>query len=225
MRLILIGCEYVGTTTLAEGIEAWALENMGARFNDFHSHWKWPHIATEPVSEEDQALMMRLSPNMKELTMRTNLEYHMHPLFYKMDDHNMVGHYIEEAIYAELYFGYGGPGGIGDRTVTKRSYERTILEYGPGTTVVHLKATPEVIRKRMQEDPHQRGVVQDKDVETVLERFAEAYADAVYFNLVELDTTAATPDETLVEWVEKMDPFWTDIDRMRLLTHGKASPG
>ncbi len=77
MRLILIGCEYVGTTTLADKIEAWPLEKMGARFNDFHSHWKFPHIATKPVSEEDQVLMMQLSPEMKELIMRTNLEYHL----------------------------------------------------------------------------------------------------------------------------------------------------
>ena len=42
MRLILVGCEYVGTTTLANKIEQWASENMGARLNDFHSHWKYP---------------------------------------------------------------------------------------------------------------------------------------------------------------------------------------
>ena len=222
MRLILIGCEYVGTRTLADKIEGWAPEKMGARFNDFHSHWKYPHIATKPVSEEDQVLMMQLSPEMKELIMRTNLEYHLHPLFYRMDDHNMVGHYIEEAIYAELYFGYGGRGGIGDRTITSRSMERTIMESGAGTTVVYLKATPEVIRRRMKENPHHRAVLQAKDVEYVLDRFAEGYENAVYFNRVELDTTTVTPQETLAEWVEKMDPFWTDIDRMRLLTHGKA---
>lgn len=222
MRLILIGCEYVGTTTLARGIEDWALDNMGARFNDFHSHWKWPHIATNPVSESDQELMMRLSPSMKELTMRTNFEYHLHPLFYRMDDHNMVGHYIEEAIYAELYLGYGGPGGIGDRTVTSRSMERTIMEFGPGTTLVHLKAAPEVIRKRMKEDPHARGILQDEDVECVLDRFGQAYHDSPYFNGVEIDTSTATPEEVLAEWVDKMDPFWTEIDRLRLLTHRKG---
>ena len=143
MRLILVGCEYVGTTTLANKIEQWASDNMGARLNDFHSHWKYPHIATGEVSEEDQQLLMQLSPSMKELIVRTNLEYHMHPLLYDMDDHCMVGHYIEEMIYAPLYFGYGGPGGIGDRTLTSRSMERSILRLGPGTTVVHLKATPE----------------------------------------------------------------------------------
>ena len=221
MRLILVGCEYVGTTTLANKIEQWASDNMGARLNDFHSHWKYPHIATGEVSEEDQQLLMQLSPSMKELIVRTNLEYHMHPLLYDMADHCMVGHYIEEMIYAPLYFGYGGPGGIGDRTLTSRSMERSILRLGPGTTVVHLKATPETIRRRMKADPHVRGVLQDADVEYVLQRFQEEYDRAVYFNRLELDTTDATPDETLAEWVRKMDPFWTEIDRLRLLTHRK----
>ena len=219
MRLILIGCEYVGTTTLADGIARWAWENMGARFNDFHSHWKFPHIATDEVSEEDQVLMMQLSPKMKELMMRTNLEYHIQSHFYRADDHNMVGHYIEEAIYAPLYFGYGGPGQAGERRITAPEMERTIMKFGPGTTLVHLKTSPEVIRRRMKANPHDRGVLQDKDVEYVLERFQEAYDDNVYYNRLELDTTMATPEESLAEWVEKMDTFWTDVDRLRLLTH------
>lgn len=219
MRLILIGCEYVGTTTLANNIEEWALENMGARLNDFHAHWKYPHIATEEVSEQDQDLLMRLSAKMKELILRTNLEYHLHPLFYRMDDHCMVGHYIEEMIYAQLYYGYGESGGIGDRAITARSFERTIMEFGPGTTVVHLKATPKVIKQRMETNPHVRPVVQYDDVEFVLQRFQEEYDRAVYFNKVELDTTESTPQETLTEWAQKMDPFWTEIDRLRLLTH------
>ena len=85
--------------------------------------------------------------------------------------------------------------------------------------MVHLKATPETIRRRMKAGPHVRGVLQDADVEYVLQRFQEEYDRAVYFNRLELDTTDATPDETLAEWVRKMDPFWTEIDRLRLLTH------
>ena len=73
----------------------------------------------------------------------------------------------------------------------------------------------------MKADPHVRGVLQDADVEYVLQRFQEEYDRAVYFNRLELDTTDATPDETLAEWVRKMDPFWTEIDRLRLLTHRK----
>ena len=218
MRLILIGCEYVGTTTLANAITQWALENMGARFEDFHSHWKFPHISTEPVSEEDQQLLLQLSPGMKELILRTNLEYHLHPLFYRMPDHNMVGHYIEESIYAPLYFGYGGPNQTGDRRQTSRSMERTIMEFGPGTTLVHLKATPDVIRSRMRENPHHNAVLQEKDVEYVLQRFQEEYGNAVYFNRMELDTSSATVEESLAEWVEKMDltgPSTTGCDCSR----------
>ena len=84
---------------------------------------------------------------------------------------------------------------------------------------MYLKASPEVIRKRMKENPHQTGVLQEKDVEYVLERFQEEYDNAVYFSRLELDTSSATVEETLEEWVAKMDPYWTEFDRLRMLTH------
>ena len=108
MRLILIGCEYAGARTLANAIGEWANANMGARIG-FHQHWKYPHIAHSELSEEEQQQMLAISPRMKELIQRNNLEYHLQPSFYRDADHNMIGFYIEEAIYAPLYFGYGTP--------------------------------------------------------------------------------------------------------------------
>ena len=57
------------------------------------------------------------------------------------------------------------------------------------------------------------------DVEYVLQRFQEEYDNAVYFNRMELDTSSAMEEESLAEWVEKMEPYWTDNDRLRMLTH------
>ena len=97
------------------------------------------------------------------------------------------------------------------------------MQFGSGTTLVHLRASPEVIRRRMDVDPHPRAVLQAKDVEYVLERFQAEYERAVYFNRIELDTSTASVEDTLVEWVEKMDPYWTEIDRLRLLTHRRKN--
>ena len=83
------------------------------------------------------------------------------------------------------------------------------MQFGSGTTLVHLRASPEVIRRRMDVDPHPRAVLQAKDVEYVLERFQAEYERAVYFNRIELDTSTASVEDTLAEWVEKMDPYWT----------------
>ena len=56
-------------------------------------------------------------------------------------------------------------------------------------------------------------------MEYVLRRFQEEYENAVYFNRMELDTSSATVVESLAEWAEKMDPYWSEYDRLRLLTH------
>ena len=44
MRLILMGCEYAGTTTLSRQIIKWVKENLGDDFG-FHDHWKLPHVS------------------------------------------------------------------------------------------------------------------------------------------------------------------------------------
>ena len=48
MRLILIGCEYVGTTTPAYAIDHWMEATIGARFPLIHDHWKIPHTSGHP---------------------------------------------------------------------------------------------------------------------------------------------------------------------------------
>ena len=217
MRLILIGCEYVGTTALGDAIKEWAGEALGAEVG-FHEHWKIPHVAHSELTDEEQQQYLALSPRLKELMQRNNLEYHLQPSFYNDRDHCMVGHYIEEKIYGPMYFGYGGPDDAQDRAIVARHVERSILELGPDTVIVHLKASPDVIRKRMKDAPHQGQVIDEKDVETVLQRFQEEYDNAVFFNRMEIDTSTATVQESLAEWVEKMEPFWMDADRLRMLT-------
>ena len=222
MRLILVGCEYVGTSALGEAIGEWAKQNLGASVG-FHDHWKIPHVAHSVLDDDEQQQFLALSPRLKELMQRNNLEYHLQPAFYRDNDHNMIGHYIEDAVYGPLYFGYGGKGDPQDRRILLRAIERAILELGPDTTVVHLKASPEVIRERMKENPHQNAVLQDKDVELVLQRFQEEYDDAVFFNRIELDTTSATVQETLAEWIEQMGPYWSELDRLRMLTQSSRA--
>ena len=42
MRLVLIGCEYSGTTTLARSVFDWANANLDGGTVLFHDHWKLP---------------------------------------------------------------------------------------------------------------------------------------------------------------------------------------
>ena len=61
LRLILIGCEYVGTTALGDAIKEWFKEAMGAE-TGFHEHWKIPHVAHSELTEEEQQQYLALSP-------------------------------------------------------------------------------------------------------------------------------------------------------------------
>ena len=143
-----------------------------------------------------------------------------------------MGLFIEEAVYAPLYYGYGGsePGASsrspeGQRTQMARYFEEQISEHCPGMVLVLMKATPEVIRARMRRDAPAtypcgvptRGVVQDKDIEYVLQRFEEEYDRSCLKNKFTIDTSTATVEESLAMFLKNYEPFITDADKTRIL--------
>ena len=68
----------------------------------------------------------------------------------------------------------------------------------------------------MNESPHQRQVIEDKDVELVLQRFEEAFEASTIPQKITLDTSEATPEKTLAEFTEKVEPYLTERDRARM---------
>ena len=56
MKLILVGCEYSGTTTLALGITDWLTHLTGAGFRLIHDHWKLPHTSGHLPEDTDNFL-------------------------------------------------------------------------------------------------------------------------------------------------------------------------
>ena len=146
---------------------------------------------------------------------RYQFAYHLSPQLYRDSDHILVGFHIEEAVYAPLYYGYGKAGEYGDRESMARGIEKEIIEQGPDTVIIHVKATADEIRRRMREAPHERGVIQEKDIEHILERFQYHYGHSLLRYRFELDTTTATVEETMEEFVEKIGPLISDRDRLR----------
>ena len=71
----------------------------------------------------------------------------------------------------------------------------------------------------MKENPHPRGVLQDKDVEYVLERFEEEYERSLIRKKFTLDTTDATVEETFKDFLKAMEPHFRPIDTLRMLQH------
>ena len=221
MNIILIGCEFAGKTTLAAEIVEWSKETMGFS-SPFHDHFTIPNAE---LSAEAGASYKAVHPQVKEMFQRFMIYYHLSAGFYSQHDHNLMGAHIEEAVYAPLYYGYGGPNTgspirspEGQRTEMARHMEEEILEKAPNTILVLMKATPEVIRARMFGEPT-RGVVRDKDVEHVLARFEEEFETSLIKNKRVLDTTSATLEETMAEFVEGVTPLLSDADRERMAQH------
>ena len=239
MKLILVGCEYSGTTTLAHAIFKWGEEEMGAEFGLFHDHYKIPHTSGHPptdhlseLDDDELEQVLALAPKIKEQIQRHSMYYHIQTYafldgrqheqgFYP--DYLMIGLHIEDTIYGRLYFDYGQDGQPGDRSLVGPNIERAIMEHAPDMVLVHVKATPDVIARRMKEDPHKHGVLKEKDIELVLGRFEEGYRKSLIRNKFELDTSTATMEETLREFVGKLEPFLTDADRKRRDAHLRTS--
>jgi hypothetical protein len=215
MRLFLIGCEYAGTTTLAIAMRQWAKDEMGIELGSIHDHWKIPDVVEHyPVelSEEEKQQFLGLSLRMKEAYMRHNLYYHTpHE---GTDAHQIiVGYYIEDSIYARMYYGYGGPGMAGDRARHSKSIESLVTRLAPQTVLILVKASAQTIARRMKETPHPYQVIREEDIDRTLRLFDAAFEASPLKNKMVLDTTTASVEETMVEFIKKMKPFITESDR------------
>ena len=236
------GCEYAGTTTLGYAISCWAKEVFGSSIV-FHDHFKIPHVSHPPgnsgeendkiyaewaagrgpdptrmgLTSDEQKLFLALTPNLQEMFQRYHLDYHLQPGFYKEPHHNVIGMHVEEAVYAPLYYGYGGPGEYADRTKMVRYIEERMLSMAPDTVNILVMASPDVIRARMKENPHENAVLNEKDVEYVLQRFQDEYDRSLISSKFSIDTSSSTINESLTEFVENIDPFLSDADRTSIL--------
>ena len=227
MRLLFVGCEYSGTTTLATAICRWIAANMAGdsfkvlpdrSIDLLHDHFKVPHTSGHGhvLTDEEQEQILALSPAVKEMVQRHNLYYHVKETNYDRADHVLIGLHIEDTIYGERYFEYGGEGQPGIRSIDWDRIEDAILKYGPDTVLVLVKAGPDVIRRGIRDGPHVNQVVSETEVELVLARFQEGFDRSRIANKLVLDTSEATVDESLLEFLEKMKPFMTGADRARI---------
>ena len=222
MKLMLIGCEYSGTTTLALAVNNWAKKALGRDFGIIHDHWKIPHISGhEPtenalfLTEMEQQQILALSPRIKQSIQRHSLSYHTPSV---PNDRNVmnVGHMFDDSIYGSLYFEYERLIGHEDRSNFIRHLETQVIKNAPETVLVLLRASPDIIRRRMKEKPHPRGVLQEKDIEFVLDSFQYEFSHTMFEHKVDIDTSTSTMDEILAEFVDKIEPHLTESDRSRM---------
>ena len=222
MRLILVGCEYSGTRTLAKAIIAWAKETMDGFAGTpdeylVHDHFMIPHISHPPdLTDEEHEQIMALRPRVKEMIQRHNIYYHI-PFAAHRGDSMLIGLHIADNVYGPLYFGYlVDPDPDDPKMATRGMFEEWINRFAPETVLVLVKATPEEIRRRMAARPHARPVLQYEDIEVVLQRFEEEFEGSRLPNKMTIDTSEATAKQSTHEFARKIEPLLTNHDHKRM---------
>ena len=170
---------------------------MGS-FAGFHDHFVMPFAQADEGPEAGRlAKQVRaLDPILLERYARWMISYHLASGFYAGNDHCLINWYYGDAVYAPIYYGYG------DRSRMARHCDAEAIQKAPDTVLVLMKASPEVVRQRMRENPHPQCILKDQDVELVLRRFEEEYNQSWMRRRFMLDTSDSTVEETLQEFLQ-----------------------
>ena len=242
MRLILIGSEYAGKTTLAKAVSRWMIESFDLPFVRWHNHWVVPYLDRHMVVWADEARtrpgkqldeewdaeeldqITAMKPSLLEQLTRHMIWRHLHPDMYREPDVLLIDGYYADAVYAPIYYGFGEPGSFADRRQRARAWDRELLAAAPETVLVLVTATAETIRARMASDRHPRGLLDSDHVDEVLSRFEQEFGDSLIANRIRIDTSEVNVDECLSEFVAKVRRHLSQIDLLRMAVENRT-PG
>lgn len=232
MRLILTGIEYAGKRTLGIEISRWWAQQTGEEFLEpphlaFHDHFTLPHVVHtmghEDHKEKTEIELLNSNPGLQQLLQIYNIQNKFTRGYLKMPDLFLIDWYYSDAVYAPIYYGYGGPGQYADRQVIARNFDAEVNELMPDMVLVLMQASPEIIRKRVKENKspfpgrHAHTYFDPKDTEIVSQSFEEQFEKSLITNKFVLNTTTASIDETLQQFKQQIKPFISSKDRLRLL--------
>ncbi|MBI4550784.1 MAG: hypothetical protein HY710_00805 [Candidatus Latescibacteria bacterium] len=205
MRLIAVGCEYTGKTTLLESLMTWGAER-GIRFH-LDDHFSIPD--RQFLSPADKQVMLNLTPVLKERFQRFQVVYHVR-LLDKYEHILLAGFHIEEAVYGPLYY-YPGIAFPWNREFEKEMPDDVIL--------LLLTARPDVIERRMTGTPHESPIVQKQDIEKVLRRFEEEFGASWIKHKIQVDTSDMTPDDLSRTFHQVVIPHLNTRDLLARMAH------
>ena len=195
MRLILIGTEYTGKTTLCQGLMDWGHEN--GIHHHLDDHFSIPDCQMLK-SEEDQKIMTGLPDVLKERFQRFQIAYHVR-LINKYEHILLGGFHIEESVFGPKYY-YPS---IGRLVESPWAWEAGMPE---DTVLVHLTADKKVISERMKADPHSYQVVPESDIEEMQAAFMEEYRKTWIMRKLTIDTTELSGDGLLKTFLKESIP-------------------
>ncbi|NKB65424.1 MAG: hypothetical protein GKR89_00040 [Candidatus Latescibacteria bacterium] len=199
MRIVAVGCEYTGVSTLIDGLYQWG--NERGIHHHLDDHFTIPDAYH--LDAQEQQGMLDMLPGIKERFQRFQIVYHVR-LLHRYDHILMGGFHIEEAVYGPRYY-YPGI------NIQIREYEPDMPD---DTILVHLHASPEVIRARMAAAPHPHPLVSDADVPEILDRYAEEVRQSWIQRKFAIDTSELSPQRLLDAFLEQSVPYLNERDTL-----------
>ena len=199
----MIGCEYAGKSTLIDALMEWG-DARGVHFH-LDDHFSIPD--RQFLSEADARAMLDAPPVIKERFQRFQIYYHLE-VIEAYGDCLLGGFHVEEAVYGPRYY-Y-------PNDVFPIPYLRKVESKLPKDTILLLlKASPDVIRRRMAEAPHPYPIVPPADVEAVSAAFEEEYRQSWIERRFVMDTSELTPAGLLEAFHERVVPQLDARDLLR----------
>jgi hypothetical protein len=191
MRVIAVGCEYTGVSTLIKGLDDWGKQRGFQHHLD--DHFTIPDAFH--LSDEEQQAMLDMLPAIKERFQRFQLVYHVR-LLHRYRHILLGGFHIEETIYGPRYY-YPG------KAQQVREYEP---EMPDDTILVHLLARPDVILRRMDTTPHPHQLVPTAEVTEILEAYAAEVGKSWIRRKIVIDTSELTSEGLVEAFLQKSIP-------------------
>ncbi len=186
MRVIIVGTEYTGKSTLASAIQKWGQARGINHHMDDHFSVPDQQTLRDPA---DQKAMTEIPQPIKERFQRFQIAYHVR-LINKYEHILLTGFHIEEAVYGPRYY-YPD---LGRAVENPQSWEKDMPD---DAMLVLLNCKAEVIKKRMKADPHEYSIVPKKDIADVQEEFQEEFRRSIFKKKFQIDTSDLTSDGLL----------------------------
>ncbi len=208
MRCVFVGIEYAGKSTIIKLLDAYYRQRRLPVHGD--DHFTLPDAS---LSAESRALMVNFPDDVKERSQRMQIQYHVE-VIKNYPNTLIAGWHIEEAIYSDMY------GDDPDSPYYKnysyraqRIYEAQVFEARlPNVVMIHVTASDEAIRERMQADPHEYQIIKEGDIAEVKQRFEEEIEKSLFTQngrKIVVDTTGKTPQESLDDLLTLSEPLIT----------------
>lgn len=191
MRIIIIGTEYTGKSTLANALQQWGMERGIRHHMDDHFSVPDQQTIKDPA---DQKAMTEVPESILERFQRFQIAYHVR-LINKYEHIVLTGFHIEEAVYGQRYY---YPGLL--RPIEHpQSWEHDMPS---DAILVLLNANADVIKQRMKADPHDYPIVPESDIEEIQEAFQEEFRRSIFKKKFQIDTSELNADSLLKAFLD-----------------------